>query len=371
MSTVQFEIQLIAVVVAVACSLSGVYLVLRQMAMMSDAISHAVLIGIVLAFFVVKDLASPLLILAAAMTGVVTVSLVEMLKRTELVKEDAAIGLVFPLLFSVGVILIAQHAGNVHLDTDAVLLGELAFAPFDRFVLLGNDLGPKALCVMLVILLADLAFILAFYKELKLATFDAGMAAALGFAPGLLHYGLMTLVSLTAVGAFDAVGSVLVVAFMIAPPATAYLLTDRLSSMLIWSAFLGSASAVGGYWLAHPLDASIAGSMASTAGALFSLAFLFAPNRGRIALARKRVRQRWEFAQTMLSIHLYQHEGLPEAQEECRMEHLDRSLRWEPGFAEQVVRRAERRGLIVRREDFLELTRDGRDHAGQAIVNAR
>src|SRR5690606_4112912 len=122
----QIEIQLIAATVAVACALPGVFLVLRRMAMMSDAISHTVLLGIVVGFFITRDLASPLLIVGATLTGVLTVTLVEVLNRTRLVREDAAIGLVFPALFSIAVILISRYAGDVHLDTDAVLLGELA-----------------------------------------------------------------------------------------------------------------------------------------------------------------------------------------------------------------------------------------------------
>jgi manganese/zinc/iron transport system permease protein len=368
MSTPQIEIQLIAAVTAVACALPGVFLVLRRMALMSDAISHAILLGIVLAFFIVEDLSSPLLIVGAALTGVLTVSLVELLNRTRLVREDAAIGLVFPVLFSIGVILIARFAGNVHLDVDAVLLGELAFAPFDRFVVAGYDIGPQALFVMGAILLLNVAFIGVFYKELKLATFDAGLAAALGFSPALIHYALMSLVSVTAVGAFDAVGSVLVVALMIVPPATAYLLTDRLPRMLGLSALLGVLCAVGGYWLARALDASIAGSMATMSGALFGLVFLVAPERGLLALARRRTRQRWEFAQAMLAIHLFNHEGRPEAAMESRVEHLDEHLRWQPEFAIQVVRQAERRGLVVLRDGSLALTEQGRQVARQAIM---
>jgi manganese/zinc/iron transport system permease protein len=299
MTTVQLEIQLIAAVAAAACALPGAFLVLRRMAMMSDAISHTVLLGIVLGFFLTRDMASPILILGAALTGVLTVSLVELLHRTGLVREDAAIGLVFPALFSLAVILISRHAGGVHLDTDAVLLGELAFAPFERFTLAGFDLGPQALWVMGGIFLLNLGLILLFYKELKLATFDPALAAALGFAPGLIHYGLMGLVSITAVGAFEAVGSVLVVALMIAPPATAYLLTDRLPRLLGLSVLLGALSAVGGYWAAHLLDASIAGSMASVAGLLFALAFLFAPQRGLLTAAAQRLRRRKDLLFTL------------------------------------------------------------------------
>lgn len=368
MTAPQIEIQLIGAVVAVACALPGTFLVLRQMAMMSDAISHTVLLGIVLVFFVTKDVASPLLIVGAAVMGIATVSLVELLNRTRLVKEDAAIGLVFPMLFSIAVILISRFAGDVHLDSDAVLLGELAFAPFDRLKVLGYDVGPKALYVMAGILLLNLLFIVLFYKELKLATFDAGLAAALGFSPVLIHYALMALVSLTAVGAFDAVGSVLVVALMIGPPAAAYLLTDHLPRMLGFSALIGILSAVSGYWLARVLDASIAGSMATMVGVFFVATFLLAPDRGLIAIARRRVRQRWEFAQTMLAIHLFNHVGLPEAEEESSVEHLHRHMRWEPEFAVQVVRRAERAGLIVQQTGQLVLTEPGREIARQTIA---
>src|SRR5918996_6108481 len=282
MSQAQFEIQLIASIVAVACALPGVFLVLRRMAMMSDAISHTVLLGIVITFFITKNITSPLLLIGAALMGVITVSLVELINRTQLVREDAAIGLVFPAIFSVAVILISRFAGDVHLDTDAVLLGELAFAPFNRLRLFGLDVGPEALYTTGSILLLNILFIVLLYKELKLATFDPALAAALGFLPAVIHYALMTLVSLTAVGAFDAVGSILIVAFMIAPPAAAYLLTNRLSRMLIYSALIGMFSAISGYWLAHFLDASIAGAMATMTGISFFSAYLLAPQRGLI-----------------------------------------------------------------------------------------
>jgi manganese/zinc/iron transport system permease protein len=369
MTKIQLEIQLIAVIVAAACALPGVFLVLRRMALMSDAISHSILLGIVIAFFAVESLTSPLLIVGAAATGVLTVWLVELTHRTRLVKEDAAIGLVFPALFSIGVILIARYAGSVHLDIDAVLLGELAFAPFRRVVISGADLGPQALWLMTTILALNILFLALFYKEMKLTTFDAALAASLGISPALVHYGFMTLVSVTAVGAFDAVGSVLVIALMIAPPAAAYLLTDHLGRMIALSAAIGSVSAIAGYWLAHWLDASIAGSMATMAGVSFGLAFLFAPERGVVALARRRARQRLEFAQRMLVIHLLHHEGSEEAEEENRVEHLHRHLRWSPAFAERIVRTAERRDLVRCEEsDALELTDEGRELAESALV---
>ena len=368
MTVPQLEIQAVAAVTAVACALSGVFLVLRRMAMMSDAISHSILVGIVLAYFVTRDLTSPLLVAAAAATGLATVALVELLQRSGRVREDAAIGLVFPALFSAGVLLISRYAGDVHLDTDAVLLGELAFAPFDRFVVAGWDVGPRALWLMLGVLLLGGLFVAAFYKELKLATFDPGLATALGFSPALVHYGLMGVVSVTTVGAFDAVGLILVVALMVGPAAAAYLLTDRLAVMIGLSALLGAGAALAGYWTAHLLDVSIAGAMATLVGVEFGLVLLLARDRGLLAQARRRARQKLEFAQAMLAIHLYQHEGLPEAEVENRVDHLSDHLRWEPAFAARIVRLAETHGYAGERDGRLELTEAGRELARRMLV---
>lgn len=368
MTVSQIEIQLVAVVTAAACALLGVFLVLQRKAMLSDAISHTVLLGIVIGFFIVEDLASPVLVLGAALVGVLTVSLVALIERTRLVKVDAAIGLVFPALFSVAVILISLFARDVHLDTDAVLLGEIAFAPFDRFAPFGADLGPRGLWVMGGILLINLAFVVAFYKELKLTSFDAGLAAALGFLPGLMHYALMTLVSVTVVAAFDIVGSVLVVALMIAPAAAAYLLTGRLDKMLLASLTIGAAGAVSGYWLARLLDASIAGAMATMSGVLFALAMLFSPRRGLVAAARLRRSQRLEFAVTMLAAHLLNHERAPNSQTENRVAHLGEHLRWDPRFAARVVVHALGDRVVDRQNDQLLLTDIGRQRANQEFV---
>lgn len=367
MSWVEVELQAVAVVVAVTCALPGVFLVLRRMALMSDAITHTVLLGIVLGFLYTGTIDSPVLMIGAALTGVLTVALVEVLVRTRLVRQDASIGLVFPALFSIAVILINRYAGNVHLDTDAVLLGEIAFAPFRRLEIGGVDLGPRTLYVMGTVLLLNVGFITLFYKELKLSTFDAQLAAALGFAPAALHYAFMSLVSVTAVGAFDAVGSILVVALMIAPPAAAYLLSDSLRNVLLLSVLLAAACALAGFWLAWLIDASIAGSMASMAGIMFVLVLLFAPARGLVPIAVRRRRQQVSFAGVMLTIHLLQHEGTPQAEEESREAHLRHHLRWPGAFARRVLRYAETSRLIRRSDGRLLLTDSGRSVARQAL----
>jgi manganese/zinc/iron transport system permease protein len=367
----QFEIILIASVVAASCSLVGAFLVLRRMSLMSDAISHAILLGIVLMFFLVESTASLPMILAATLTGVLTVTLVEALFRTQLVREDAAIGLVFPALFSFGVILISRYAGNVHLDTDAVLLGELVFTPFDRLVVAGADLGPRALWLAGGVGLVNLLFVIIFFKELKLATFDAGLAAALGFSPVAIHYALMTLVSVTAVSSFEAVGSVLVVALMITPPAAAYLLTDRLPVMLGLSVALGVISAVAGYFLARLLDASIAGSMATMTGVIFTLVLFLAPGRGLVARWALRRRQRWQFAGELVLVHLLNHEGTPDEAAESTLDHLGRHMEWRPEFGRRVAAGLVRDGLAQRDDRNgagLRLTPSGRQVAREVMV---
>ncbi|MBI5388795.1 metal ABC transporter permease [Candidatus Woesearchaeota archaeon] len=366
--TPQFEIMMLAAVVAVACSLCGVFLVLRKVSLMSDAISHAILLGIVLAFFVVKDFASPLLIIGAALTGILTVTLTELIIGTGKLKADASMGLVFPALFSLGVILINLFASKIHLDTDAVLLGEIAFAPFHRMTLFGADVGPVGVWLMGAILLADIIFIALFYKELKLATFDAGLAAALGFSPAVIHYLLMALVSITAVGAFDAVGSILVVALMIAPPATAYLLTQKLGRMIAVSACLGILAAVTGYALAHAFDASIAGSMAMMAGFFFLLALLFAPQKGLLSQLLQHRTNKLNFALEMLMVHLLTHEGKDEEAVENTLRNAQQHMEWSIFFAKKVVEASAARELLLKKGKLLLLTPKGRELARQSLV---
>jgi manganese/zinc/iron transport system permease protein len=363
MTSAQIEIQLIASLVAIACAIPGVFLVLRKMALISDAISHAILPGIVVGFFITHDLSSPILILFAAMTGILTVFLVEFIQKTGLVKEDTAIGLIFPALFSIGVILIAKNANDVHLDIDSVLLGELAFAPFDRLVFFNTDVGPKSLWVIGVILSITLSLLLAFFKELKVSTFDVGLASALGFSPALLHYGLMSVASVTTVGAFDAVGAILVVALTIAPAATAYLLTKDLKKMIFLSIGFGVFSAITGYWLAHGLDASISGSIASVLGLLFLLVFLFAPSTGMISVIYKEQRQKIEVLLLTFLLHLKNHSDVKER----NVKHLGEHINWKKSQAKSVLELALKNNMITVNSEIVSLTDKGEVFTKNAI----
>ncbi|BDD10263.1 zinc ABC transporter permease [Fulvitalea axinellae] len=363
MTQAQFEIQLIAMLVAMACAIPGTFLVLRKMAMISDAISHSILPGIVIGFFVTQDISSPLLVVLAALCGVLTVMLVEWIQKTGLVKEDTAIGLVFPALFSIGVIMIARNANDVHLDVDAVLLGELAFAPFDRFIIGEYDLGPKALWVIGSILTLSVTLLGLFFKELKISTFDPQLATALGFSPLLIHHGLMTLASVTTVGAFDAVGAVLVVGLMIAPPATAYLLTDDLKKMLGLAVCFGAFSAIAGYWLAHFLDASIAGAITTVLGFVFFTVFLIAPGKGWLSVWHRRRRQRLEVSLLTFLLHLHNHKDV----EERKVGHLREHINWQKVRAKSVLSLALNNNMVTIEGDVVSLTSKGWKFANEAI----
>ena len=363
MSSAQIEIQLIASIVAIACAIPGTFLVLRKMALISDAISHSILPGLVLGFFITHDLNSPLLIIMAALSGVVTVVLVEFIQKTKLVKEDTAIGLVFPVLFSIGVIMIAKNANDVHLDTDAILLGELAFAPFDRFLLDGSDLGPKSLWIIGTILLITIGLLFAFFKELKISTFDAGLATALGFSPIMIHYGLMSVASITIVGSFDAVGAILVVALMIAPAATAYLLTDNLKKMLGLSVIFGVFSAIAGYWLAHWLDASISGSMTTILGIVFLIVYLFAPKRGLISVLYRNKQQQIEVSLLTFLLHLNNHQEISER----HINHLNEHINWRRVRSKSVLDLALKNNMITIEKNIISLTDKGKNFTDKAI----
>lgn len=356
MSFSQIEIQFIAIFISIACSLLGVFLVLRKMVLISDAISHSILPGIVLGYFITEDLNSPILILMAAIVGILTVGLVEWIYRTGLVKEDTSIGLVFPGLFSLGIIMITQNASDVHLDTDAVLLGELAFAPFDRIFIDGIDYGAKALYKSIALFVVISSAIFLFYKELKLSTFDEILAKSMGFTPFLIYFLLMLFSSITIVGAFDIIGAILVVGFMTIPAASAYLLTTDLKWMLIYSAIIASISSVGGYWLAHILDASIAGCIMMILGLLFTIVYLFSPQEGQLFIWKRRKKQKEELDILTLLLHLKNHLD----ENERNIYHLEEDINWTKVKASRIVTLAKSDNLVQIDKDILSLTEDGK-----------
>jgi manganese/zinc/iron transport system permease protein len=260
--------------IAASCALLGSFLVLRKMAMVGDAVSHAVLPGIVLAFLISGSRDNIIMLLGAAATGVLTTVLIELLHKKARLQEDASIGITFTWLFAIGVILISAFTGQVDLDQDCVLYGEIAYVPLDLLYLNGEtSLGPRALWISGGLLALVLGYVFIGFRGLKLSSFNLEYAKALGINTVFWHFSFMSLVSLTTVVSFESVGAILIVALLVVPAATAYLLTQKLKSMLGLSVLFGVISSFFGYYLASWLNGSIAGAMVTVAGLLFALAF--------------------------------------------------------------------------------------------------
>ncbi len=285
-----FELMIVltGALVGIASTLLGSFLVLRGNSMLTDAISHSIVFGIIVVWLLTGHASGPVQMVGAVLTGLLTVWLTELLAGTRRVAYDAAIGLVFPVLFAAGVLLINLYARDVHIDQDTVLLGEIGYVWLNTVTVLGYRV-PEAVLNVGAMALVNLVFITLFFKELKLSVFDPGLAVALGFAPGVLSYVTLGLTSATAVASFDAVGAVLFIAFAIVPAAAGYLLTDRLGRMILYGCGIAVASSIGGYVLAVRWDVSISGLMAACTGVFLLAAFLLGPRHGllgRILRAR-------------------------------------------------------------------------------------
>ncbi len=274
------------VLCAMSCALLGSFLILRKMSMMGDAISHAVLPGLAIAFLITGSRSSMAMFIGAAVVGVLTALFTEWVRGFGQVEENASMGVVFTALFAVGLILIVRAANRVDLDPGCVLYGAIEMTPLDTVAVAGRWL-PRAVLVLGIVFAVNLSFVLLFYKELKISSFDPALATTLGISARGMHYLLMTFVAVTTVASFEAVGSILVVAMLIVPSAAAHLLTDRLGPMLLVSVCLGAASAALGHLAAITVpgwfgfaDTNTAGMMAVTAGTLFGVVLLIAPRHG-------------------------------------------------------------------------------------------
>ncbi|MGC6425326.1 MAG: metal ABC transporter permease [Lentimonas sp.] len=312
--TIDTWIVIVGMLAAIACSILGNFLVLRKMSMMGDAISHAVLPGLAIAFLITGARASFALFLGAMIVGVLTAVFTQWVSNFGKVDEGASMGIVFTTLFALGLLLIVQAADHVDLDAGCVLYGAIELTPLDvlwRLEVFGVLLEiPRAAVVLGIVALVNLTFVLLFFKELRISSFDPELATSLGISANVMHYALMTLVAVTTVAVFEAVGSIIVIAMLIVPAATAHLLTDRLGAMIAISAVIGALSA----WLGH-LSAlrfpgwvgfdpaliettSTSGMIAVVAGMIFVAALLFSPRYGIVSrrlVSRDRSRETDEF----------------------------------------------------------------------------
>lgn len=382
---------LTAVFASLACGLLGNFLVLRRLSLMGDAISHSVLPGIVIAFLITASRSPSAMFIGAAIAGVATVALVELVRRFARLDTGAAMGVTFSVLFALGVLLLEQAAARqVDLDPDCVLHGMLEtifwFPPGEwNALLLLHTLAelPRQVYVTAGAAAAALLFVTIFYKELRLATFDPALATALGFNSSIIHYALMILVAASTVAAFEAVGSILVIAMLICPAATARLLTDRLRTQIMLSALFGACAAAVGYLLGAfadhwtPLDTSLsaAGMMTVTAGAMFALTVVLSPSQGIVARAIRRARLVTDIAREDLLGFVYRleesHPSLPRPNSPAQQAvALLRSLHV-PRVARRALREAMSRNELMVVDQRLALTPSGRRAATGIIRSHR
>jgi ABC-type Mn2+/Zn2+ transport system permease subunit len=264
-----------------SCAIVGCYLVLRRLSLLGDAITHAVLPGIALAYLFSHSVSGWPIFVGALVFGILASVLTQAISNLGRVSEDTSLGIVFTSLFALGVILISRFA-HADLDPGCVLYGLIEVVSLDMTPVLGVEVS-RPLLTLVPMLVLTIVFVAALWKELKIVAFDPALAAAMGIPVAVVHYALMMLVAGVAVASFESVGSILVVAMLIVPPAAAALVTDRLMWMIAWAVAIGAASAVFGYLLADALNTSVAGAMAVVAGGQFALAVLLAPRSGLVS----------------------------------------------------------------------------------------
>lgn len=337
----------------------GAFAVLRRQSLLGDAISHAALPGVALAFLITGSKEPFVLALGAIAAGWLATILVLQVTGNTRIKPDAALGIVLAVFFGFGLLLLTfiqrlPNAGKAGLDK--FLFGQAA-------TLLGRDLVTMALLGG-----AALVLVMLFWKEFKLLTFDPDFSASLGFPVRTLEILLITLMVVAIVVGIQTVGVVLMSAMLVAPASAARQWTEKLNVMAplagVFGALVGLLGAITSSLVPRlPTGPVIVVYMSIVV--LISL--LFAPRRGLLARARQRHSQKWQFAQEALAVHLLQHEGQPSAAFESEIGHAGAHMRWPPSFAQGVVGRATDDGLLTRSGDQLVLTEKGRESARRAM----
>lgn len=361
----------VASIVNVGCAVLGCFLVLRRLSLIGDAISHAVLPGIVGAFLLAGRSPLPML-LGAMAVGVLTALLIQTLHRYGGVAEDAGMGITFTAMFSIGVLLLSNFASQVDLDVSCILYGQIEFIPQMRASFAGFQI-PAALPTMFWALVAVIVFVALFWKELKLTSFDPALATAIGINATLIHYMLMGMTAVVSVAAFEAVGALFPVAMLIIPPATAHLLTDRLSRMVYWSVALAISASFFGYVFAKLLNINAAGMMSVVAGLQFFVAVVFAPRYGIVGRLRNRLSLAARIAGEDIAALLYRQEEPSRSRDGTATTLGDLVRAIGGGFvARYALFRLVRRGDVVRTgHGGVELTEKGRREAESVVRSHR
>lgn len=331
------EVLWIMILTSLACGILGPFLVMLNLSMTADALSHSVLLGIVLAFFVVRDLNSPVLFLMAVIFAILTVLVVEWLShRNRLAKEDA-LAFVFPCFFSIAVVLISYFFRNAHLDVDIVLMGNPLFAPFIRW-----GLFPKSMILLSLLFLVNAGFVFLFFQEFKMLCFDREFSSLKGIPQKNLFYVLIVLTSLTIVLSFDSVGAILVISYLVTPVGIALLWTRRFRETVFLSLIVGILISVVGYYLGIYWNVSLTG-LSSAIGFLFCFISILFYKKGVIWTCIKKVKDKKMVQENLILCHLHHH---PDCPEEIGMDTICSHLNWTRDKTDWYLSRLQKKGLI-------------------------
>jgi manganese/zinc/iron transport system permease protein len=356
-----------ASLVGALCGVLGCYLLLRRLSMLGDAISHAILPGLAGAFLLSGSRDLLWMLLGAAVVGVLTGVLTAGLHRVAKIAEDASMGVVFTTLFALGVLLISFAARNVDLDPGCVLYGLLEVTPLDTVRILGLEL-PRATAVLAAAALFVAVVLALMHKEIKLVAFDPALAAALGLRPTLVHFVMVALIAGVSVVSFESVGSILVVALLVTPAATAHLLTDRYARMMILATIIGALCGTGGYLLAKRLDTSTAGCVCIVGAFFFLSAALLSPRHGVLSRLARHAALRLRICREDILGMLYR-------AAELRSRGLSRNELTEGVGSTWLVDLAlillRRRGLVLTQDATVRLTEHGHTEARQFVGTHR
>jgi len=344
-----------SITIGISCGLIGTYIMLRRMSLIGDALAHAVLPGVVVSFMVAGK-SEIALFIGAVVSGIVTVLLIGFVNRNSKIKEDTSIGIIFTGAFALGILLVSQLK-QVHIDLSSYLFGDV----------LGVSTGDitLSLIIMVVIILC----ILLFYKQLLLTSFDPTMALTIGISTTLVHYMLMTLLSMSIVAGLQSVGVILIIAMLITPPATAYLLSNNLKKILFLSPMFGTISAVAGLYLSYHFNFASGASIVLVAVALFLLAFLFSPKEGVVTrLFRRRAATKLVLIEDVIKLSFRFAE---ETDKTGLTDRIANELGISNSRVESAIRILINKGLMQKTNGSFLLTEEGRKYATRLIRTHR
>jgi len=344
-----------SIMVGISCGLIGTYIMLRRLSLIGDALAHSVLPGVVIGFMISGK--NPLgLFLGALVAGILTSILISYVERNSKIKEDTSIGIIFTGAFALGILLVSQLK-QVHIDLSSYLFGDVL------------GVSDSDLIMSSVITVFILISVILFYKQLLVTSFDPVMAYVIGISTSLVHYFLMTLLSMSIIAGLQSVGVILIIAMLITPPATAFLLTDKLKPLLILSVLIGVFSSVIGLYLSYHFNFASGASIVLTAVVIFSLTFLFSPKEGVVQKYFRRKRNSGINLTEDILKYLFN------AEEKHIEEDLFSKLSLELGLSQNKIisalKRTERNGLISGDKNNYKLTEKGRELATKLVRSHR